>query len=927
MSLRLRRLLLLPKPSSSSSSPVRPWTPLRYSSVLLFSTSSATSSPSASPPFLPLFDPLNERPPDAFPSSSEIASAVGNWFRLGTVPLSLLDRIYAALESSPDDGSLHSSLASLRIPLSESLVVNFLRHRPHPFVTSATRRALLLLRLRFFDWAGRQFPYFHSRGTYHAVFRLLSKAQLASVVIDWLRVFSSASPELRRHPFLHGGSVGPTPRFHDTLVVGYAVAGKPEQALQLFARMRFFGLDLHPFSYHVLLNSLVEASFFDLADDLSSEMSERGIAGPVSACIQLKSLCCQGLLANAETRLRELAASPVINSRTAASHMVGTVVQAYCRKGKFEDAGRIVDEFGFTEVYGVWIGNLVDAGKLDAVLEFLVSKKFSEDYFPESFHYSELVFRLLEQNRLEDVYNVLVEMIEEGIAPHRLTMNSALCFFCKAGMVDVALFLYNSRRDLGINPSSRVYDHLINALCRGGNVDDVCLILEDAMRQGRFPGKRTFNVLANFLCQEGRLDKVNKLLVGALQKDVKPLPVVFARYMSALFKAGNLEEACLIPKIVSGEDASMLGRYKSTYVNLIQAFILLRQVDVLPQLILEMQEFGHIPSQSLYRSVVCCLCEMGKLNEVVGLLNRQLECLELDKRTCYNYFIDGAAHAKKPDMARELYNMMQKAGIEPSIDTSILILNSYLKSKQIGDAFNFFNYMCNQHEPSTKFYNIFITGLCEAGKVEQAVMFWKEARVKGFIPSLQCYEDLVLELSSNKDYHTLVKVIEDFLETGRPISAFLCNVLILHTLKSRDLLWAWIQSRESNNAGAVSGETQVSSRSIIDHLVMAFAGGIRINDSIDKLDELLERFFPLDVFTYNMLMRGMCKEGRIDFACQLFHKMSRKGFEPNRWSFDILVHGFCKLGKRREAERWMEAMYRNGFHPTWYTMRIYNNTT
>ncbi|XP_074584021.1 pentatricopeptide repeat-containing protein At1g71210, mitochondrial-like [Curcuma longa] len=921
MSLLLRRLLLLPKPSSSSS-PLRPPPPLRYSSVLLFSTSSATPSPSAPPPFLSLFDPLDQRHPDAFPSSSEIASAVGNWFRLGTDPLSLLDRIYAALDSCPDDGSLHSSLASLRIPLSEPLVVNFLRHSPHPSVTSATGRALLLLRLRFFDWAGHQHPYFHSRGTYHAVFRLLSRAQLASVIIDWLRAFSSSSPELRRRPFLHGGSIGPTPRFNDTLVVGYAVAGKQEQALQIFARMRFHGLDLHPFAYHVLLNSLVEASMFDFADALHGEMSEGGITGPVSACIQLKSLCYQRRLAEAETRLRELAASPMITSRTVASHMVGTVVRAYCRKGKFEKAGRIVDEFGFTEVYGLWIGNLVSAGKLDAVLEFLVSKKSSEDYIPESFHYSELVFRLLEQNRLEDVYNVLVEMIEEGIAPDRLTMNSALCFFCKAGMVDVALLLYNSRRDLGIDPSSRVYDNLINALCRGGNVNDVCLILEDSMQQGHFPGKRTFNVLANFLCQEGRLDEVNKLLDGALQKDVKPLPVVFARYMSALFKAGNLEEACLIPKILSGEDASMLGRYKATYVNLIHAFILLRQVDVLPQLILEMQEFGHIPSQSLYRSLVCCLCEMGKLNEVLDLLNRQLERQELHKNTCYNYFIDGAAHAKKPEMAKELYYMMQKAGIEPSVDTSILILKSYLKSKQIGDAFNFFNYMCNQHEPRTKFYNIFITGLCEAGKVEQAVMFWKEARVKGHIPSLQCYEDLVLELSSNKDYHTLVKVIEDFLETGRPISAFLCNVLILHTLKSQDLRRAWIQSRESNNAGAAR-----SASSIIDHLVVAFSGGIRMKERIEKLDELLERFFPLDVFTYNMLMRGMCKEGRIDFACQLFHKMSRKGFEPNRWSFDILVHGFCKLGNRSEAERWMEKMYRNGFHPTWYTMRIYNNTT
>ena len=37
-------------------------------------------------------------------------------------------------------------------------------------------------------------------------------------------------------------------RFYDTLVMGYAVSGKPEIALQLFAKMRFQGLDLDSFA-------------------------------------------------------------------------------------------------------------------------------------------------------------------------------------------------------------------------------------------------------------------------------------------------------------------------------------------------------------------------------------------------------------------------------------------------------------------------------------------------------------------------------------------------------------------------------------------------------------------------------------------------------------------------------------------------------
>ncbi|WOL13236.1 hypothetical protein Cni_G22005 [Canna indica] len=922
MNLRFRRLLLKP----SFSSPLRP--PLRIPPPLLFSTASDTSTTSP-PHFLSLFDPLNARRIDGLPSSSEIAAAIGEWFRLGADSPSLLDRIYAALASSPDEDSLDAALSALRLRISEPLVIRALLHRPHPSVTSANDWELLLLRLRFFDWSGRQHPYRHTRSSYHAVFRLLTRAKKSSLVIAWLRQFSSSFPELRHHPFFPGGrgtATGPCPRFHDTLILGYSVAGKPELALRLLARMRFQGLDLQCFSYHVLLNSLVDASIFDFADDLFCQIIDRGLAGPVTYCIHLKSLCRQGRLQDAEAYLRERAASPTTGSRTVAGHMVSTLVHALCREGKFEAAGRIVDEFGCIEAYSVWVGNLLGAGKLDTVLNFLVSKKASEDYIPESSHYCKLVLRLLKKNRLEDVYDVLVAMMEEGIAPDRVTMNAALCFFCKAGMVDVALFLFNSRRELGINPNSQVYDQLINALCVGGNVDEVCLILEESMQQGYFPGKQTFSILANFLCREGKLDKMQKLLSGALQRDVKPLPAVYSNYMSSLIKSRKLEEAFRLTEIIDGKGGNLLARYKSTYVNLIEAAILLEDVEMLPLLIIKMQELGHIPSQGIYRTVVSFLCEMGNLDGVFDLLDKQLERRELDKTTCFSYFLDGAAHSRKPQVAREVYNRMQNAGVEPTIDTSILILKSYLKAKQIGDALSFFYYLREKQEPKTKLYNIFITGLCEAGKSEQAVVFWKEARQKGLIPSLQCYEELVLELSSNKDYDAVVKVLDDFMETGRPVSAFLCNVLLLHTLKSQELLRSWVQSRESTNGGATSEEIQGSRGVLIGHLIAAFSGGIRLKESLAELDELLERFFPVDVFTYNMLLRGISRAGRMDYACDLFHKMSKKGFEPNRWTYDIMVHGFCKQGKREEAERWMEAMYRKGLHPTWYTMRVYNST-
>ncbi|XP_020114789.1 pentatricopeptide repeat-containing protein At1g71210 [Ananas comosus] len=916
------------------------------SSHLLLLFRSFSSSPSPLPP-LPSFSPLLPNP-NPTPSSGDIAAAFRDWFRGGEV-VSLLDRIYAALASShaDDDASLDAALSPLRLPLSESLVLSALRHRPRPSLIPPSSAGdgsdpLLLLRLRFFDWSGRQHPYRHSRSAYHAIFRLLSRSPRGiPVVLDWLRLFSGAgdSPALAggggggggARPFVASIGGGPSnPRFLDTLVVGYSVAGKPELALHLLGRMRFRGLDLDAFSFHVLLNALVDASLFDFADSLHSHIASRGLAGPVTSCIRLKALCRQGRFTDAELLLRRdlsPAAAAAASSRAAA-----TLVRALCRRRRFAAAARLVDEFGSADVYAAWIGALAGAGRLDDALDFLARKRLAEDYIPEVSSYNDLLRRLLRENlrHLDKVYDLLVEMLEEGIAPDRATMNAALRFFCKAGLVDVAVHLYNARMELGVDPNNAVYNELIAALCREGDVDQACAVLETSIQQGYFPGRQTFTILANVLCREGKLSKMQELLDGALKRKVRPISAVFTKYLSALCKAGDVEEAFMLPQMIGEENAAIIYRHRSTYTSLITAFITMGRVDVLPRFILEMQDMGHTPSRSLYRSVVCSLCERDKYEEVLGLLDKQLARKELDPLTCYNYFIDGAAHAKKPSMARELYARMENAGIQPNTDTDILLLHGYLKSKRIFDALSFFNYLREKRGLSNKLYNVFISGLCEAGKPEQAVVFWKEARERGLIPSLQCYEELVLTLSSSKDYDTVVKVLDDFRETGRPVSAFLCNVLLLHTLKSQALLRAWLQSRDKeadvDSVGTSSEiQDQQSGRLLLGQLIAAFSGGIRLRGNLDKLEEEIERFFPVDIYTYNMLLRGLSMGGRMDLASSLFERLCKKGFQPNRWTFDIMVHGFCKDGQRKEAERWMQAMARNGFFPTWYTMRLYNN--
>lgn len=637
----------------------------------------------------------------------------------------------------------------------------------------------------------------------------------------------------------------------------------------------------------------------------------------------MKSLCKQDRLDEAMGLLRELQGSNAEGKAIATA----TLVHALCKKGCFDDAVVLVEEFGAAEAYEVWTMNLVASRKLDAAVKFLRSKKEMEGYRPEYVHYNKLVFELLQKNQLVEAYDVLVEMMEDGIVPSRGTTNVALCFFCKAGMVDVAIQLYHSRHELGIKPSKWVYNHMMSALCRNGTVEEVCQVLEESMLEGYFPGKQAFGMLANMLCREGKVKKLHELLESTREKAVKPTTAVLARCISTLCRQGELEKAWSIRHIFGGGNVD-LGRFKYVYAGLIRAFISLRKVDALPGLIIQMQESGHTPSRNLYMAVVGSLCELDKFGEVLDLLNTQLELLTkkldlevTDPTTFYNYFIDGAAHAKKLEMAMEVFKRMERAGVKPTVNTKIILLRGYLKSRMISKAIHFFSYLCSGREPNTRLYNIFISGLCEAGHVERAMESWDEMRRNGMLPSLQCYEELVLALCSARDYDTVVKVLEDFRETGRPISAFICNVLLLHTLKGKELLKAWVDFKKAEAGRGTSG-----SGLLLGELIAAFSGGIRMKGNLQNLEEDIERSFPVDIYTYNMLLRGLTMAGRMDCACDLFYRIHRKGYEPNLWTYDIIVHGFCRQGNRKEAERWIDEMYRNGFCPTKYTMRHFYNT-
>ncbi|KDP34515.1 hypothetical protein JCGZ_11065 [Jatropha curcas] len=824
-------------------------------------------------------------------NAKDVAQSFKKWFKHPNS--GLLDLIFDILSRQDEVDEIALSQLGLRV--TESLVLEVLNY--------GFLKGDIFSSLKFFDWAGHQCGFYHTRATYQAVFKILSKSKHMRVMLDYLDSYMRARLSSND---LFG--------FHSTLVMGYSLAGKPYFALQMFGRMRFQGLDLDACTYHVLLSSLVEENYFEAVDSIVSQISLRGFESHVTHFIVVKSLCKQKMLNEAESYLRQV----ILNGN---SYCLGDAVQvlvdALCQKGNFDKGWQLIEEFRELDsvpmepAYGTWLKNLVRVGKLDEAVKFMQLKKASESYVPDVFRYNVLLWRLLKENRLAESCDLLLEMMESGISPNRGTMNAALCFCCKAGMVDVALDLYNCKAEFGLSPSSVACNYLIVYLCKEGSIDEAYQVFRNSTQQGYFPGDRTLSILVDALFREGKLDAMKELTFVALEWNFWLSDSMYNKFISALCRARMLEDGYLIHRVFSRMNRVAT---KSTYSNLIHGFNKLHKLDIVAGLLIEMQDKGHMATRPLLRSVIHGLCGMENPEvQFRHLFDLLISHGQPNYQIC-NLFIDGAGHAQKPELAREVFEWMQINGIEPNLSTKVLMLQSYLKSERISDALNFFDAMGKRGEINKKLFNSMVVGLCKVNNVNNALSFLWDMRSSGVVPSVQCYEVLIQLLCKQRQYDIAISLLYDLLKTGRHVTSFIGNILLLHSFRNEKLYGAWIRARE------MQYETY-SYLSVLGHLIGAFSGHVRLNEQIDNLEEVIEQCFPLDVYTYNMLLRRLTMI-KMEDACKLFYRICQKGYEPNRWTYDILVHGLFKHGKTDEARRLVDEMFRRGFDLTDGTKRL-----
>ncbi|CAM8899266.1 unnamed protein product [Rhodiola kirilowii] len=95
----------------------------------------------------------------------------------------------------------------------------------------------------------------------------------------------------------------------------------------------------------------------------------------------------------------------------------------------------------------------------------------------------------------------------------------------------------------------------------------------------------------------------------------------------------------------------------------------------------------------------------------------------------------------------------------------------------------------------------------------------------------------------------------------------------------------------------------------------------QIADGTHDLSGVLQMNF----ICYSTLIDGLCKDGFIDKAKELFLEMKKKDISPNVITYNIVIGGLCRAGKWEEAQAMSHTMLDQGLEPSVVTFNVLIN--
>ncbi|GFY93674.1 pentatricopeptide repeat (PPR) superfamily protein [Actinidia rufa] len=495
--------------------------------------------------------------------------------------------------------------------------------------------------------------------------------------------------------------------------------------------------------------------------------------------------------------------------------------------------------------YNALLNGLCKLGKFDEAFVLLRTLK-KEGYILGINGYSCLIDGLFRAQRFKEGHELFWKLTKENIKPDLVLYTIMIRGLSEAGKVKDALNLLRSMTERGVAPDTRCYNTLIKGFCDMGLLDEARSLKLEISKHDRFPNTCTYTILICGMCKNGLVGEAREIFNEMEKFGCLPSVVTFNALIDGLCKVGELEEAHLLfYKMEIGRNPSLFLRLSQGTDRVLDSASLQTMVERLCEsglilkaykLLMQLADSGVLPNTRTYNILINGFSKEGNINGAFKLFKElQLKGHSPDSVT-YGTLIDGLQRVDREEDAFGVFEQMTKSGCTPSSAVYKSLMTWSCRKNKISVAFSlwlkYLRSLPGREEEAIKVveqhfekgelesafrrlleldfklrdfdsspYTIWLIGLCQAGKPDEALKVFSILEEWGINVSPPSYVMLIQCLCKEQNLDQAINIFCHTLDKGVMLMPRICNYLLQCLLSQGKVNYALDLLNRMNSVG------------------------------------------------------------------------------------------------------------------------------
>ncbi|CAI9113919.1 OLC1v1014624C1 [Oldenlandia corymbosa var. corymbosa] len=314
--------------------------------------------------------------------------------------------------------------------------------------------------------------------------------------------------------------------------------------------------------------------------------------------------------------------------------------------------------------------------------------------------------------------------------PDRATFRVMFKRYVSAHLVKEAIDTFRRMEEFDLKDEVS-FSNLIDALCEYKHVieaEELCFGKNKDFDEVKYYKLDTkiYNIILRGWFKIGWWKKCREFWEEMDKRGVQKDLHSYSIYMDILCKSGKPWKAVMLYKEMKRKRIKL---DVVAYNTVIRAIGISDGADVSIKLYREMIELGYEPNVVTYNTIIKLLCDYGRNSEAYNMLNEMFrKGCKPDVKTYHCFF----KCLQKPQEILDLFDRMLKAGVQPSMDTYVLLMRKFGRWGFLRPVFLVWNKMEELGVSPDEFaYNALIDVLVQKGMLDMARKYDAEMLAKG----------------------------------------------------------------------------------------------------------------------------------------------------------------------------------------------------